>query len=79
MRKSKIILLMALTAGLIGLSSACHTVPNPNDPDRRARIDNCLKQCDGSVGGRPNTAYPPTPSEQTDIRTACERRCHASP
>ncbi|MGD8317549.1 MAG: hypothetical protein PVH76_07365 [Myxococcales bacterium] len=72
-------LFTVIAAGLIGMSSACHTIANPNDPDRQARIDNCLKQCDGSTAARTNTAYPPAPSERNDIRTACERRCHAIP
>ena len=71
-------LFMVIACGL-SLASACHTMPNPNDPDRQARIDNCLRQCDDGAPGRANMAYPPAPSQQTDIRTACERRCHGVP
>ena len=59
--------------------AACHTVPDPYDAGRQKRIDDCLKQCGGATPERQNTAYPPTPSEQTDTRTPCERRCHSIP
>jgi len=68
-----------LSIALLGSAAACHTVPNPNDPARQTRIDACLKQCGSGEPGRPNTAYPPAPSEQRDIRTPCERRCHGIP
>ena len=59
--------------------AACHTLPDPHDPARQKRIDDCLKQCGQATPGRENTAYPPAPSEQTDTRTPCERRCHSIP
>ena len=27
---------------LLGGGAACHTVPDPNNPDRQKRIDDCL-------------------------------------
>lgn len=71
--------MLALLGALLVFTPACHSVPNPNDPDRQKRIDDCLKQCGGAEPERANTAYPPAPSEQTDIRTPCERRCHGIP
>jgi hypothetical protein len=67
--------LMALFLLLLG----CHTLPNPNDPGRQKRIDDCLKQCGSGEPEPVQTAYPPAPSEQTDRRTPCERRCHGIP
>ena len=63
----------------LGLLGACHTGPDPNDPDRQKRIDDCLKQCGGGDPERVNTGLPPAPSEQTDTRTPCERRCYGIP
>ena len=65
------------TVFLLAMLAGCHTVPNPNDPARQQRIDDCLKQCGTSGDPEPvNTGLPPAPSEQADIRTSCERRCH---
>lgn len=64
----------------IATLTACHTVPDPNDPARQQRIDDCLKQCGGSGDPEPvNTGLPPAPSERTDPRTPCERRCYSLP
>jgi hypothetical protein len=57
----------------------CHTVPDPNDPARQQRIDDCLRQCPGGDPEPVNTAYTPAPSEKADSRTSCERRCHSIP
>ena len=73
------ILNTAVLASIALVVVACHTIPDPNDPDRQKRIDDCLMQCGGGEPARANTAYPPAPSEQTDIRTSCERRCHGIP
>jgi hypothetical protein len=70
---------MVLIVGLMVSAAGCHTVPDPNDPDRQKRIDDCLKKCGGGEPERDNTAYPPAPSQRTDIRTPCERRCHGIP
>ena len=64
-----------LILALLGAGAACHTVPNPNDPDRQKRIDDCLKQCGGDPATG-NTAYQADPVAQQDTRTPCERRCH---
>ena len=65
--------------GLTVSGAACHTVPDPTDPARQKRIGDCLNQCGNGEPARAHTAYPPAPSERTDIRTPCERRCHATP
>ena len=73
---------MVRIAGVVAVTlslAACHTIPKPNDPERQKRIDDCLKQCGSGTPERDNTAYPPAPSEQTDIRMPCERRCHGVP
>jgi hypothetical protein len=70
---------LVLVTAMLASITACHTIPNPNDPDRQQRIDDCLKQCSGGDTERTNTAYPPAPSEQADTRTPCERRCHGIP
>lgn|GEM_PF-2195745 len=64
---------------LLGSVAACHTVPDPYDPARQQRIDACLQRCGSGEPGRANTAYPPAPSELSDIRTPCERLCHGTP
>ena len=59
---------------------ACHTVPDPNDPARQARIDDCLEQCGKSgIAPQSNTAYSADPLEQRDTRTPCEKRCYSIP
>ncbi len=69
-----------VTLGMLTALSACHTIPDPNDPARQARIDDCLKQC-GSAASPPqsNTAYAADPLEQRDARTPCEKRCYSIP
>ena len=60
-------------------AGACHTVPDPNDPARQGRIDDCLKQCGSADAPSSNTAYASDPLEQRDTRTPCEKRCHQIP
>ena len=66
-------------AGVLLLTSACHTVPDPNDPARQARIDDCLKQCGSAEPPRSNTAYAADPVARQDTRSPCEKRCHSIP
>jgi len=68
-----------LLAFLFVATSGCHTVPDPYDPARQKRMDDCLKQCGGANPEPDKTAYPPAPSEQADTRTPCERRCYSIP
>ena len=70
---------IAFIAAVLLSLGACHSIPDPNDPGRQKRIDDCLKQCGGGASGRENNAYPPASSEQADSRTPCERRCHGIP
>jgi hypothetical protein len=68
-----------LLSGVLAIAAACHTVPDPNDPARQKRIDDCLAQCGGGEPPRDNTAYQADPVAQRDTRTACEKRCHQIP
>ena len=70
---------IALIATALLALGACHTIPDPYDPERQKRMDECLKQCGAGTPELDNTAYPPVPSEQTDTRTPCERRCYGIP
>lgn len=71
---------LRLMTGALALVFACHTVPNPNDPARQARIDDCLKQCGrAEPPTKSTTAYAADPVEQRDTRSPCERRCHSIP
>ena len=69
--------LLLLSLGALAL--ACHTVPDPNDPARQQRIDDCLKQCGSADPPSANTAYQADPIAQRDTRTSCEKRCHQIP
>ncbi len=60
-------------------AGACHTVPDPNDPARQQRIDDCLKQCGNANAPPPNTAYQADPVAQRDTRSPCEKRCYGIP
>lgn len=66
-------------AAVLSIVSACHTVPNANDPYRQKRIDDCLKQCGNSNAGSANTAYESDVIRQQDSRSSCEKRCHSIP
>jgi len=68
-----------LFLSVVLLVTACHTIADPNDPARQARIDDCLKQCGGGEPPKSNTAYAADPVEQQDTRTPCERRCYGIP
>jgi len=71
---------IGLVVSIVAMSwAACHAVPDPSDPARQQRIDDCLKQCPGGDPEPINNAYPPAPSEKTDSRSSCERRCHSIP
>ena len=70
---------IAFIAAVLLSFGACKTIPDPYDPARQKRMDDCLKQCGGGDPERVNTGLPPAPSEQSDTRTPCERRCYGIP
>lgn len=70
---------LSLMVGLFTVVSACHTVPNPTDPARQDRIDDCLKQCGSGEPPTSNTAYAADPVARQDTRSTCEKRCHSIP
>ena len=58
-----------ITAVLVSLG-ACHTIPDPNDPERQKRIDDCLRQCGGGASGRENNGVPTGPERAGGLEDA---------